>query len=239
MMKKKEIYFLYKREKRKLMLRLRSFYYKHLFGRQIPLAVPLEKAVAALEQRYQFGETNIQANRWDEEYSSDKWEYLNELDELSRYSILTGYMAFLKPGGGFLDVGCGDGILFKKYKPYGFASYTGIDISEVAIQNLREQEIENATFICANGEIYQPSEHFDAIIFNESIYYFKEPLKAIEHYNKFLKKGGVIITSIYKNSQRSIAINRLMNTTYRLLDETYCINGEKTWICSVYKPHVH
>lgn len=233
---KKKIYSLFKNGKLKLIMGFRSFYYKHFYGRQIPLAVPLENTVTSWEQRYKFAETNIQAKSWDKEYSSDKWNFLHNLDELSRYSILIGYMAHLKPGGAFLDVGCGDGILFYKYQPYGFTSYTGIDISEVAIQKLSNQEVENTSFVSADAENFQPSELYDAIIFNESIYYFKEPMKAIEHYKKFLKERGVIITSIYKKSQRSIAINRLMNSTYRLLDETYCRNGEKTWICSVYNP---
>lgn len=236
-MLKKKVYFLYKNVKRKLITGCRSFYYKFLYGRRVPLAVSLENTITSWEKTYKFGERNMQAKSWNEEYASDKWEFLHDLEELSRYSILTGYMACLKPGGAFLDIGCGDGILFNKYKPYGFTSYTGVDISEVAIQKLCSQEIKNASFVCADGEKYQPSEFYDAIIFNESIYYFNEPMETIEHYKAYLKKGGVIITSIFKNSQRSIAINRLMNSTYHLVDETYCINGDKTWICSVYEPN--
>lgn len=240
----KTIYSLFKKGKQngKLLIleRCRSFYYRFYFGRdrRLPLANLLENAVTLWEQRYlKFAETNMQANTWDEQYSSDKWDYLHDLEQVPRYSLLCGYMDYLKSGGAFLDVGCGEGILFNKYKPYGYCSYVGVDVSETAIEKLNDHKDKKTTFVCADAEQYEPSELFDAIIFNESIYYFKEPLKVFKRYSAFLKKDGVIITSVFANphiASRGIAINRLLNATYSPLIETYCISGKKKWICSVY-----
>src|SRR5690348_2798439 len=48
--------------------------------------------------------------QWEAEYQNGRWEYMKNLEELARYSIIVGYVDYLKKGGAILDVGCGEGI---------------------------------------------------------------------------------------------------------------------------------
>ena len=42
----------------------------------------------------------------------------------------------MAPHGDILDVGCGDGVLYQRLRCFGYGSYVGIDLSEVAIAKL-------------------------------------------------------------------------------------------------------
>ena len=42
---------------------------------------------------------------WDTQYSSGEWNYLANLDELGRYSIIIGYINQYHSTGNILDVG--------------------------------------------------------------------------------------------------------------------------------------
>src|SRR4051812_45338733 len=82
------------------------------------------------------------AERWDTEYRAGRWAYLGQLSELSRYSVLVGYMTHFRPSGAVLDVGCGEGVLFRRLQPHGYARYVGVDIAESAIASLKAQQHE-------------------------------------------------------------------------------------------------
>ena len=92
---------------------------------------------------------------------------------MAHYAVLAGYTAYLHPKE--LCVGCGEGILFKRYLPYGYSKYVGIEISEAALAKLAEWENKNTNFVKVDAEEYEPTELFDAVVFNEILYYFSEP----------------------------------------------------------------
>ena len=167
------------------------------------------------------------------QYRANQWAYLERLDELSRYAVITAYIAYLKPQGAVLDVGCGEGILFSRYQPYGYARYVGLDISEVAIAKLMPKQNAHTTFLQADAETYQPQELFDVIVFNEAQYYFHDPLSAFGRYAQALNPGGVMILSTYTASRRAMVILRQLKTHYRLVDETKTTQGAKSWFCTV------
>ena len=48
---------------------------------------------------------------WDEEYSSGELSYYEGLPELSRFSLIIGYLDFFEGCSSVLDVGCGTGAL--------------------------------------------------------------------------------------------------------------------------------
>ena len=92
---------------------------------------------------------------------------MRQQHEIGRYWTLIGYMDAFKRGGEYLDVGCGDGVLFERFKPLGYQRYVGIDISHVAIEKLRLHNDDRTNFTQADGDVHEAAGRFDVIIFNE------------------------------------------------------------------------
>ncbi len=113
---------------------------------------------------------------WEKQYSKGQWDYLYQLEELAHYSIILGYIRNLKTGGSILDIGCGKGILQERLALYGYSKYVGIDISDNAIRQASCKANDKTTFIASDATRYSPTEAFDAIVFNEVLYYFDDPL---------------------------------------------------------------
>lgn len=221
---------------RKFFQFLHSLFYMFVFGHRVPFAGKLEKIINSWERLVRKGDIPVSRDAWESQYSDGQWAYMKQLGELGRYSIIVGYIAFFKVGPAVLDVGCGEGILFERYKMYGYSKYVGIEISEVALAKLAQKQDEKTIFIRANVETYTLAELFDVIIFNETLYYLYDPLVVIEAYSHILKKNGILIVSTYTLSKRAMSILRKIKTKYFLLDESKTTHEFSSWICSVFVP---
>ena len=167
-----------------------------------------------------------------------KWAHLERLNELPRYSAIVGYLRHLKPNPAILDVGCGEGLLFHRYRPYGYSRYVGLDLSVTVYRHLLETQDENTAFVCADADRYVPEERFDAIVFNETLYYFRSPVDVVDRYMYALNPDGVVIISTYLASHRARAILQALKAKYMLLDETQVTHASNTWTCSVFMPQI-
>lgn len=47
--------------------------------------------------------------KWETAYAGGVWDWIGKVDQLSRYSVITGYCHFYKPFANILDLGCGEG----------------------------------------------------------------------------------------------------------------------------------
>jgi SAM-dependent methyltransferase len=183
-------------------------------------------------------ETRAAAEVWNAQYESGRWTYLGQLSELSRYSVLVGYMVHFKPGGAILDVGCGEGVLLGRLKPHGYSRYVGVDISSRAIAEFAEQAGERQAFFVADGEHYIPTEPFDIIVFNEVLYLFRDPIGAVDRYAGSLRSGGLLLVSICTAYQGGPALIDRLKQAYVVLDETRVTHGSNpwAWVCLVLSP---
>jgi 2-polyprenyl-3-methyl-5-hydroxy-6-metoxy-1,4-benzoquinol methylase len=225
---------LYDRLVRKAVRTVYRTYYRYLFGRNLPFGAAMGRKIAQWERHHGLGDTPVSKDVWERQYQTGKWSYLQQLDELPRYSIITGYLQFLKPNPAILDVGCGEGLLFRRYRPYGYARYVGVDLSAAAQQLLAAEQDERTMFVCADANSYEPRERFDAIIFNESLYYLDSPLAVIDRCMNSLNDQGMIIVSTFEGSYRACAILKELQERYTLFDETRIGHSSKGWICSVF-----
>ena len=160
---------------------------------------------------------------WDAEYLNKKWDCLSGIDELAHYSVIAGYIDYLKPGGSILDIGCGSGILQKRLKSYFYNKYVGIDVSIEAINKAAQNKDDKTFFIIADGNDYIPAGLFDVIVFNESLYYFYGPLAVLNRYDRYLKPGGIYIISMYATF-RTLKIWQKIRKVYKVIDETRITN---------------
>lgn len=214
---------------------LHAFYYRFLFGRRSALARRLGARVRAWEERVGMGDVPAPRESWDRQYRQGEWRFLREPDELARYSVIAAYLHHLCPGGAVLDVGCGEGILREQMCFYGGAPYTGIDLSEAAIEDARTREDPGATYEVADGARYTPSRRYAAVVFSESLYYFPEPLEVVERYREALEEDGLIVVSMFR-SRRTRAILRVLETAYPVMDEVTLTHRKGTWEVAVLRP---
>jgi 2-polyprenyl-3-methyl-5-hydroxy-6-metoxy-1,4-benzoquinol methylase len=175
------------------------------------------------------------AERWDEEYANGTWDYLENLSELARFSIVVGYCAFYKPKGSILEVGCGPGILMRRLRVVGYSSYFGVDHSKEAIERTKGDQNENTRFEVANAETFEPRESYDVSIFNEMMYFLTHPKEAFIRCAKHLRPAGIVIVSMYR-TDRSLPMWRLLEGAAPILDAVTVISKIKdlTWDIKVF-----
>ena len=75
-----------------------------------------------------------------------------------------------------MDLGYGSGSTASELSATTYRAYTGVDISDVAIQKARRRTEENGRadrnrFVRPDVFSYVPSERFNLILFRDSIYY--------------------------------------------------------------------
>lgn len=170
-------------------------------------------------------------------YKGGRWDYLSQLKELAHYSVIIGYLGYFTRIGAILDCGCGEGILFDRMQAFSYTRYVGIDFSQEAINRALKKQMRNSSFLKASISDYKPEEKFDAIVFNEVLYYFS-PVKTLKHYEPFLKNDGVFVVSMYCSTKPFDTFKawKDLESVYAPLDMTTVTNGYGTsWVCKVFK----
>jgi len=211
-------------------------YYRLLFGMGIPFAPELSRKISALENRRGRGDVPIPAAAWELQYRGGEWAFLRALDQATRYSVICGYLQQLAPKGRVLDIGCGEGVLLERLGMDNYSRYVGIDLSGAAVERAAQKHHARSLFVQADAQTYVPDETFDAIVFNEVLYYFDDPPEVLRRYRSRLEPGGVFITSLYVNSERIRAIGRALKKVYRALDEVEISHDGDRWIVTVFCP---
>jgi len=210
-------------------------YYKLLFGRRFPFADRLARRVHAFELATGRGDAPVDQEVWDAQYRGGGWAFMRELDELARYSVIAGSLHHLKPGGSVLDVGCGEGLLADHLRPFGCSRYLGIDLSAAAVQQAAGRVDEKTSFVAADAESYSPPGRWDAVVFNECVYYFHDPVGTLQRYEAALAAGGLFVVSTFRSRRADVIVRRLL-ARYRLLAETAVSNRKGTWVVRVLAP---
>jgi 2-polyprenyl-3-methyl-5-hydroxy-6-metoxy-1,4-benzoquinol methylase len=178
------------------------------------------------------------AQTWEAQYAAGRWDFLAQLSELARFSVLAGYICHLKPGGTVLDTGCGQGVLLRRLPSSCYSRYVGIDVSASAISVAQEHGNECSTFLAADCEEYSPAEHFDVIVFNEVLCCLRDPLRTVERYARSLNPGGLLLVSLCTAARGSATVLGQLKRAYATVDEVRVVHsGRKvTWVCTALRP---
>jgi 2-polyprenyl-3-methyl-5-hydroxy-6-metoxy-1,4-benzoquinol methylase len=178
------------------------------------------------------------AQTWEAQYAAGRWDYLAQLSELARFSVLAGYICHLKPGGTVLDTGCGQGVLLRRLPVSCYSRYVGIDLSDSAVSVAQEHGNERSTFLAADCDEYSPTEQFDVIVFNEVLCCLRHPLRTVERYARSLNPGGLMLVSLCTAARGSSTILWRLKRAYATVDEVRIVHsGRKvSWVCTALRP---
>ena len=178
------------------------------------------------------------AQTWEAQYAAGRWDFLAELSELARFSVLAGYICHLKPGATVLDTGCGQGVLLRRLPVSCYSRYVGIDVSGSAISVAREHGNERSEFFAADCEGYSPAEQFDVIVFNEVLCCLRDPLRTVERYARSLNPDGLLLVSLCTAARGSSTILWRLKRAYATVDEVRVVHsGRKvSWVCTALRP---
>jgi SAM-dependent methyltransferase len=212
---------------------LRTFYYRVLYGRALPGAVA--GVVDRWERARPRGDLPQSATTWDDQYSGGRWAFLASAGERARFAVMVGLLSEATDPA-VLDVGCGDGVLYQRFRVYGCSRYVGIDLSQVAVARAAAVAGPEASFAAADAATYQPEGTFDAIVFNEMLYYLHDPIAAVRRYAEALRPGGRLIVSTWCGSPRGLAILRQLHEAYDAVDEVVVQQRAQRWTLTTLKP---
>jgi SAM-dependent methyltransferase len=138
----------------------------------------------------------VSADAWDREYRDGAWDYLAGIENVAGLAAVLGYCQHLAPAA-ILDAGCGEGLLAAKLKLLAYARYLGLDISGEAIARARTRLGDDRTrFEVTDLHAFASMDHFDAVIFNQSLYYLSDPVAVLCRYAAMLAPGGHVIISM-------------------------------------------
>lgn len=152
-----------------------------------------------------YGPPSIKKKIWDKDFSSGKWDFIDNTAGDCVYSHLERFAQ----GGDILDLGCGPGNTANELSADAYRTYVGVDISEAALAKAVKRTAENGrseknSFVCSDFLGYAPTKEFDIILFRESMYHipYGQILEILEKYSKSLKKTGVFVVRLYAGDHR-------------------------------------
>ena len=102
-------------------------------------------------------------------------------------------------GTSILDIGCAGGHLMRMLQEKGFTDITGIDISQKALDQSREKDIEKVYLRDASQTGF-PDESFDVIVSGDILEHIKDDRKAITEWKRVLRKNGRLIIFVPAHS---------------------------------------
>jgi 2-polyprenyl-3-methyl-5-hydroxy-6-metoxy-1,4-benzoquinol methylase len=175
--------------------------------------------------------------KWNHKFSTGRWEGLKELAEVPRFSVIAGFLPFLKPGGhDVLEYGCADGLLFSRMHREQVNYYEGVDVSSYIIQSAQETYGSGSVkFVSADMDTYQPSQPFDFIIFNEVLCYSKDYKALLQHTANFLKDDGLIISSLNGLIKDREDYNVYIAAAFNVLEKTTVVTSRTSFDINVFE----
>lgn len=175
-----------------------------------------------------YGPTPIKKVFWDQEFSSGKWDFIDNTANDCVYSHLNRFAENKT----VLDLGCGPGNTANEMAP-GYRRYVGVDISEEALAKGRRRSEANGrgfqnTFEQGDFINYVPSEEYDVILFREAMYHVPigKIKSMLDRYAKYLTDDGVFIVRMYlrdskngKTKNRPVAMMELMEKEFDVVEK--------------------
>ena len=169
-----------------------------------------------------YGSSKVKKRLWDAQFARGRWDCL----ETSPGDCVYSRIEKAANGGSILDLGCGSGSTANELDASKYHDYTGVDISDVAIEKARQKTEENgrgekSRFYQSDIIKYEPTQRFDVIVFRDSIYYL-DPAKipaTLGRYSKWLKEGGVFVIRMWSGQGKSAKVVEIIETHLQIIEK--------------------
>lgn len=172
----------------------------------------------------------ISRYRWDYQYSKGMWDGLRD-KEMDRIIVAEEMLNRYAKIGNILEIGCGEGIFYNHINENIYTFYEGIDISSVAIDKTKPNS--KTIFEAADMETYIPSKlKYSVIVFNEVLFYSKNPVQLVDRYIKFLDESGILLIGMY-DTPKSVIIWKDILKQYTILETKNIHQDGKSWTYKV------
>jgi 2-polyprenyl-3-methyl-5-hydroxy-6-metoxy-1,4-benzoquinol methylase len=178
------------------------------------------------------------AATWDREYARGDWDRLNLDSELGRYAIVFAHICAQSAKPSVLDIGCGPGRLLEMVSRVDYDSYVGLDVSAEAVERARSLGHARSSFFTGFAEDFQSDQRFGVIVFNEVLYYLKQPAEVLKRYAGLLRDDGRLVVSMY-DCMPARSVWRSLKQHFEITQAARVTNHLKhTWDVRVVRPRV-
>jgi trans-aconitate methyltransferase len=140
-------------------------------------------------------EAYYSAEIWERKYLDEHYD-LGDPQEDGRFGALMQVLRRYDHGP-MLDLGCGDGLLWKRYRPLSDSLLLGVDYSEAAVAKANLLALPNAEFCAGDYRDFDPGRPLAVAVFNESLYYIDAFIDAIAKAEGWLSESGVVVVSMF------------------------------------------
>ena len=157
---------------------------------------------------------------WNREFSAGRWDHLLDTSGDCIYRYVENYATH----GDILDLGCGTGNTANELAYVAYDTYTGVDISDVALAKASERSGANGRqhknrFVESDIAAYEPDRTYRVILFRESLNYIPiaRIVDVLRRYRAWLAPDGVFIVRLYdRNKYHSIV--RLIREDFHVVE---------------------
>ncbi len=168
------------------------------------------------------GTRPVKSYLWNLEFSRGRWDCLDSTQGDCVYPYIEKYAN----KGSILDLGCGSGSTANELAATAYSRFTGVDVSDVAIEKARKRTDENGRahehrYIQSDIFSYVPAEKFDVILFRDSIYYVPHGRirQMLNRYTNHLKETGVFIVRMSNGGDKYRAIADTIEKNFAVVDK--------------------
>jgi 2-polyprenyl-3-methyl-5-hydroxy-6-metoxy-1,4-benzoquinol methylase len=189
--------------------------------------------ISAIKHKWKTRIVGARKRMWDSQYASGFGHQSNLPQEQEHHQTLVDFMVSAHKNKTILDVGCGEGVLLDYLDRCGYQKYVGIDFSDVALRNASKRANSKVSFVSGLAETFVPEGQFDSIVFDESLYYFEDPLQVIRRYARYLTPDGVMLVSLFTKTGRIKLLAAEISKGFGVTRNASVTNGTGTWECSM------
>lgn len=195
-------------------------------ARRFTIATRARNILRGLVQRY--GSEALKKRLWDHEFANGRWDCLDDMQGDCVYA----HVEQLARGGSILDLGCGPGATGSEIARQSYSSYTGVDISKVAVEKAirraaRDGRADSNRYFQGDIRTYSPDRHYDLMLFGDSLYYmpWDSIPDTLDRYSNYLTRTGVFVARIY--GRRFQDIVSAIEGRFEVVEKhTYPLNGD-------------